>query len=149
LWCASFGAIIRKDVCMASLSLSLSLSLSVSPYLDIHSIPTSPHHPTPIKLTLKTATKRRKVHHRQRPSCRLELQIRNGTRSLWRNHVEHDGRGRAGVQVHRPWHDFPADQEPTAILSVVGGKRRGCVRNRWCVPCEGMACCDLAILSQA
>lgn len=104
LWCASFGAIIRKDVWPLSLYFFY-------PAL-IH----------------RTATKRRKVHHRQRPPRCLELQIRNGARSIWRPHVEYDGRRRAGVQIYGPRHGFHANEESPAILGVVGGEQRCCLK---------------------
>jgi uncharacterized protein (AIM24 family) len=59
LWCTSFGAIIRKDVSLFSLHLFLFFSSFSLAFAWV--------------LTVYAAAKRRKVHHRQRPSGRVEL----------------------------------------------------------------------------
>lgn len=60
LWCTSFGAIIRKDVCLSPLPCKANSRLFQKWLAKLSS----------------TAAKRRKVHHRQRTPRRLELQIR-------------------------------------------------------------------------
>lgn len=103
LWCTSFGAIIRKDVSSSLPSLSIS-------------------RPRSHVLTLSAAAKRRKIHHRQRPSGRLELQICPRARGFRRHRVQHDGGRGLGVQVYWTWHGVYADEECAGVLGVVGGK---------------------------
>ena len=68
LWLASFGAIIRKDVSCMAIILAVCMMAS---------------------LTNSAACGRRKIHHRQRPSRGLELQVRDGARSERRHHLRH------------------------------------------------------------
>ena len=91
LWLASFGAIIRKDVS---------------------------HFRRPPRTSSRTtddmrnaACGRRKVHHRQRPSGGLELQVRDGACGERRHHFRHQQWGRLGLQVFGPRDGIPADSE--------------------------------------
>jgi len=102
MWIASFGAVIRKDVRPSSPS-----TLVPSPYVH-HT-----HFPTTLRegaqLTTPTARRRREIHHRQRPSCGLELQIRHGARGQRWHHLRPQQRRRPGLQVYRPRDRVHAD----------------------------------------
>ena len=63
LWYCSFGAVIKKDV-------------SDWGFMPSRQILTD----------FMTARRRRTLHHRQRPSCSVELQVHHGARSLRRHH---------------------------------------------------------------
>jgi hypothetical protein len=111
LWCTSFGAIIRKDVCPFPFLLLLFLLLHLP--LNYPFLKNKP-------LTHSTARSKRKIHHRQRPPRRLELQIRPRARRFGRYHQQHDsGRG-AGVQVHGAGDRVYADSERSGFWAVVG-----------------------------
>ena len=89
LWLASFGAIIRKDVSSSSVLLA----------------------PEAAPLTANAACGRREIHHRQRPSRSLELQVCDGARGERRHHLRHQQRRGLGLQVFRPRNGVHADPE--------------------------------------
>ncbi len=106
LWLASFGAIIRKDVSSASVPLA---SYAAS-------------------LTENAARGRRKVHHRQRPPCCLELQVCDGASSERRHHLRHQQWRGFGLQIFRPRDSLHADAEPQGICSVDGSPCCWCLK---------------------
>lgn len=85
LWIMSFGAIIRKDVRL------LHVCSFACATLRCRSRPANSARPA--------ACREREVHHRQRPSGSVELQVRARTGGERRHHLEHVvGRG-LGLQV--------------------------------------------------
>ena len=108
LWLASFGAIIRKDVSPTSIFPA--------------------RHAT--ALTANAARRRRKIHHRQRSSRGLELQVRHGARSKRRYHLRHQQWRRLGLQVFRPGDGLHADSEPQGIRGMDGSTCCRCLDQR-------------------
>ena len=98
LWLASFGAIIRKDVGSTSVLLA----------------------PLAALLTENSACGRREIHHRQRPSRSLELQVCDGARSERGHYIRYQQWRRLGLQVFGPRDGVHADAEPQGICGVDG-----------------------------
>ena len=117
-WIMSMGAIIRKDVSQTLEMVQKCIRIVAYPF---------------------AAPREREVHHRQRPSCGMELQVHNGAhRKRW-YHQQYKRRRRLGVQVHWSWYRFHADQKSDRCGGVLQRSNSGlendlratCTYRRW------------------
>lgn len=73
------------------------------------------------------APRRRKIHHRQWPLGRVELQLRPRTSGEWRHHQQHERGRRSGVQILWSRHRVYADSQSCCLFTVHGRTRRRCI----------------------
>lgn len=116
-WIQSMGAIIRKDVS----TLLLPFSFCQKNYFLLRQLLIRFVRP------LFPAPRRRKIHHRQWPLGRVELQLRSRTSGEWRHHQQHERGRRSGVQILWSWHRVYADSQSCCLFTVHGCTRRRCI----------------------
>lgn len=114
VWIMSMGAIIRKDVSFISF---ITTSTPSNMRTRVKRLIPNPE-------TL--APRRRKIHHRQRPPRRVELQVRARAHRVRRHHQQPQRGRRARVQVHGPGDGVYADAQRDRVRGVFGGAP-GCV----------------------